>query len=471
MAWINPSDVHSLSHCARRLWYEYNSPPGIEAAAMNPFDALVVSMGNAYEQTVKERLAATADIVTAQSKEHTDTLMAEGAPIIYQAKLVDQVNQFLGYPDFLIRQPDGRYQAADAKLARKVDDEIAIQLGFYRRLLGNGLPALAYLGTGEISEVGDESNPDVNTYITEIYSVLAETEPPLVRYSETKCKACPFYGVCQPAFTEKEELTLIYGIDSRSAPGLEKHGIETITALAAADPETIPDIPYLKGHEKKQRAVLQAKAWKTGEMFKLKDIALPGGTWIHFDVETNPLTPHGEDHVYLWGFLKPGYKPDDFDYVWTDTHNDERAGWDAFLAKVECYRSQWSDLRLVHYSNYERVKIKECATRYGMEAYPTVAWLLDEENGPLFDLQKPVRDSLILPVAGYGLKAICKHENLVDFQWEDDDSGSQWSVVQYVGFLHETDPVKKGAMKQAILTYNRDDVIATRRLEEWLKTL
>lgn len=438
---------------------------------MNPFDALVVSMGNEFEQTVKERLAVTAEIVTAQSKEHTDALMAEGAPVIYQAKLVDQANEFIGYPDFLIRQPDGRYQAADAKLARKVDNEIAIQLGFYRRLLGNGLPALAYLGTGEVSEVGDESNPDVNTYITEIRSVLAETEPPLVRYSESKCKACPFYVVCQPAFAEKEELTLIYGIDSRSAPGLEKHGIETITALAVADPKTIPDIPYLKEHEKKQRAVLQAKAWKTGEMSKLKDITLPGGTWIHFDVETNPLTPHGEDHVYLWGFLKPGYQPHDFDYVWTDTHDDERAGWDLFLGKVEEYRATWPDLRLVHYSSYERVKIKQYAARYGMEAHPTVTWLLDEENGPLFDLQKPLQDSLILPVAGYGLKAICKHEKLVNFQWEDDDSGSQWSVVQYVGFLNEPDPAKKEPIKQAILAYNRDDVIATWRLEKWLKTL
>jgi len=32
----------------------------------------------------------------------------------------------------------------------------------------------------------------------------------------------------------------------------------------------------------------------------------------------------------------------------------------------------------------------------------------------------------------------------------------------------ETDQEKKAALKTAILGYNRDDVIATRRLEEWL---
>ena len=157
--------------------------------------------------------------------------------------------------------------------------------------------------------------------------------------------------------------------------------------------------------------------------------------------------------------------------MWTDSQDDDRAGWDAFLAKVEQYRNKWPDVRLVHYSNYERTKIKEYATRYDMQGHPTVMWLLDEENGPLFDLQKPIRDSLVLPVSGYGLKAICKHEKLVDFQWEDDDAGSQWSVVQYVSFLNEPDLAKKEAMKKAILTYNRDDVIATRKLEVWLTEL
>jgi len=469
MVWINPSDVHSLKQCARRVWYEHNLPPGFETTEANPFDALVVSMGNDYEETVRLQLSATGTMATAQSAEHTKALMAAETPIIYQAQLVDDREEFIGYPDFLIRQADGHYQAADAKLARSVKEGIAVQLGFYRRLLGNGLPALAYLGTGDVVEIGDETNPDVNEYIIGIRSVLAQTEPPLVRYSETKCKACSFYEVCKPDFVEREELTLIYGIDSRSAPGLERNGITTISMLADADPASIPDIPYLKGLEKKQRAVLQAKAWKTGDMYKLNDIVLPGGTWVHFDIEANPLTKNCEDHVYLWGFLKPGYDKNDFDYVWTDSQDDDRGGWDGFLAKVEGYRVIWPDVRLVNYSNYERTKIKEYAERYAMQDHPTVVWLLDEDNGPLFDLQKPVRDSLILPVAGYGLKAICKHEKLVDFQWEDDDSGSQWSVVQYVGFLTESDPTKKEAMMQSILTYNRDDVIATRRLEEWLK--
>jgi len=103
-----------------------------------------------------------------------------------------------------------------------------------------------------------------------------------------------------------------------------------------------------------------------------------------------------------------------------------------------------------------------------MEDNTTVTYLLGE-NSPLFDTQKPVLDSLVLPLQGYGLKDICKHKDLVNFQWQDDDSGSQWSVVQFNRFLEETDPQVKAKLKSDILGYNRDDVIATRRLEEWLR--
>ncbi|MCH8158119.1 MAG: ribonuclease H-like domain-containing protein [Nitrospinae bacterium] len=70
---------------------------------------------------------------------------------------------------------------------------------------------------------------------------------------------------------------------------------------------------------------------------------------------------------------------------------------------------------------------------------------------------------------GYGLKKICKHSDLVNFQWEEDDSGSQWSVVQYINFLRSENPEERKMIKDSILGYNRDDVMATQKLEEWLR--
>lgn len=198
---------------------------------------------------------------------------------------------------------------------------------------------------------------------------------------------------------------------------------------------------------------------------------MPQGTWVHFDIEANPLTPSGEEHVYLWGFLKPPYNTKDaYECVWADHEQQDRDGWESFLSLVDLYRQTYSNLIIAHYHHYEVVNIKRYAARYDMLDHPIVAWLLGDET-PLFDMCKLVMESLVLPVASYSLKVVCKHPKLVNFQWDDEDSGSQWSIVQYVNYLNTLIPAERERIKRDIITYNRDDVMATRRLEEWLRKL
>ena len=464
---IRASDATSWIHCPRRAWLDNHPQEGFEAAAPSEFDQLVMTLGTRHEWSVKRQLEKQYQVVEAVSEEHTRALMEARVQVIYQGQLTK--DGVIGKPDFLILHSSGQYQPADAKLARSEEKkEIQIQLGIYRKLLDNALPALAFLGTGEITEIGDEADKEVDKFLASMRIIMEHTEPPAVRYSESRCKACGYSGACKPQFEARGELTLLYGIDSRSAPGLEQQGIDTIRKLADADPAAIADVPYLKGLEKKQRAVLQAKAYLDGGMHQLAPVQLPGGSWVHFDIETNPLTESGQDHVYLWGFLKPPYDGDCFEYVWTDADSQDRQGWDAFLAKMEDYRHAYTDLVLAHFSNFERQKIEAYADRYEMREHPTVAWLLGDSS-PLYDLLEVVKACLVLPVASYGLKYICKHPELVNFQWDDHDSGSQWSVVQYVNFLMTLVPDDRARMKRNILTYNFDDVMATRKLELWLR--
>ena len=466
--YLKPSDAKSWSLCARRVWFDSHPPEGQEIE-IGEFDQLVIDLGLAHEKSILEELSQDYEVHEALSVEHTMELVEQGVDVIYQARLLDEDERFIGFPDFLIQHESGKYQAADAKLSLSEDKkEIQVQLGFYRRMLNNGLPAIVFHGDGGQSEIGDESNKVVNQFVTEMRGLVDADEIPQVHYSHSKCKACPYYGVCRPDFEENESLSLIYGIQGRAVVGLNQAGIHTISQFANSRAEDVPDVPYLKGTDKKHKAILQAKSWQTGEVFTLNDVSLPDGTWVHFDIEDNPLTPSGEKHVYLWGFLVPGYTNNDFETVWTDAEDQDRQGWAGFLEKVEEYRNSLPNLILAHYSNHERTTIKKYAERYSMEDNETVIWLLGEDS-PLFDMQKPVTDNLVLPLQGYGLKDICKHKDLVNFQWEDDDSGSQWSIVQFNRFLTETDSQKKDKLKTEILGYNRDDVTATRRLEEWLR--
>ena len=468
---IKPSDAKSWSLCHRRVWFDNNPPEGF-VINLDPFDELIRETGIEHEKAILENLSKGRTVGSATSPQTTKVLMTEGIDIIYQAQFQDDMNGIVGNPDFLVKHPSGSYQPADAKLANtsKGKKDIQVQIGMYRRLLNTSLPGLVYLGNGGIEEIGEEIDEKVDSFISDMKQILKLQKPPNVRYSHSKCRACPYYNFCRPAFIDKSDLSLLYGINGRSVSHLEAAGIKTIEELAKTQVENIPDVPYLKENDKKHRAILQAQSWISGELIKLNTISLPQGTWVHFDVEDNPLEPTGEKHVYLWGFLKPNYTQDDFEYSWTDSMSEDRSGWLNFIKLIEKYQSNYPDLVIAHYTGHEITTIKQYAKRYQMENNPTVQWLLGN-NSPLFDLQKPVLDNLILPLQGYGLKDICKHPDLVNFQWEDSESGSQWSVVQFNKFQKETDQMRRQELKRAILGYNRDDVFATRKLEEWLNEI
>jgi len=465
---IKPSDAVAWAECARRVWLDNEGQLDYEKTE-DAFEQLVLERGMEHESQVLKLLREQYDVHEARSVEHTQQLMAQDAEVIYQAQLRNEEEGFIGFPDFLIRSESGEYQPADAKLSLSEDKKSTqIQLGFYRRLLGGELPAIVFLGDGSTAEIGNKANAITSEFIIDMRSLLADEREPSVRYSHSKCRACAYYGHCKPQFEAREELSLLYGIQGRTAEGLEKAEIGSIATLANSDPETLPDVPYLKGLLKKQRAVLQAQSYLDGSVHKVAPIILPQGTWVHFDIEDNPLSTSGDKHVYLWGFLVPPVGKNNFEYIWTDKEDEDEKGWIAFLDKVEKYRSLYSDLVLAHFSPHEPSTIRSYAKRYGMEENETVLYLLGED-GPLFDMQKPVLESLVLPLQGYGLKDICKHPKLVNFQWEDKSSGAQWSIVQFNQFLLETDKLSKQQLKKEILGYNRDDVIATRRLEDWLK--
>lgn len=465
---IKPSDAVSWISCTRRAWLEKYHPTEYEIDA---FSQLLTEAGLRHEIAILTMLENQYSVVKADSFDHTLSLMQQNTPMIYQGRLINESEGLIGYPDFLIHHDSGQYQPADAKLSLSENKKaIQIQLGIYRRLLANKLPAIVFLGDGRTALLDDKVDSLVDEFIAGMRSLLGLQQQPVARYSHSKCRVCPYYTHCLPEFEANEDISLLYGIHGSAANHLADAGISTITQLSMSNPESLPDVPYLKGHKRKHRAILQAQSSLTGKVLQLKKIELPAGTWVHFDIEDNPLTQTRARHVYLWGLLPPAYTKESFEYIWTDDETSDYQGWLVFLQKIEAYRSQYTALVLAHYSNHEKATIKKYAERYAMENHNTVAWLLGKDS-PLFDMQKPILDCLVLPLQGYGLKDICKHPSLVNFQWENEKSGSQWSVVQFNRFRSEINLTEKQKIKTEILSYNRDDVTATRQLELWLRSL
>ncbi len=468
---IKPSDAAFWVSCRRRVWLDLHRTIDSEADA---FTRLLLDAGLEHERRILKQLQDEYDVHRADSFEHTAALMQQGAAVIHQARLMNPEVGLVGFPDFLIRHESGQYQPADARLTLNENKRgLQIQLGLYRRLLENDLPALVFLGDNRMAVIGNETDALVDAFLSDMRQLHAQPEQPDARYSHGKCRVCPYFEHCRPHFVRQEDISLLHGVHGRSAEHLAAAGIRTISQLAAQDPGTLPDVPHLSDVKRKRRAVVQARAYLQDQVFQLNNIELPEGNWIHFDIEDNPLTLTRERHAYLWGLLVPPYTHHDFDYVWTDHEDADYDGWLAFLEKIEQYRIVFSPVILAHYSNHEKAVIKHYAQRYNMTEHATVQWLLGKthgsSHGPMFDLQKAVQDNLVLPLQGYGLKDICKHPELVNFQWENTASGSQWSIVQFNRFLAETGPDEKQRLKSEILRYNRDDVTATRRLELWLR--
>jgi len=467
---IKPSDAVTWVFCVRRKWLDMHQAVDY---VVDPFMQLLFDAGLQHEANILQQLQRHHDVHQATSFDHTQALMRQGVSVIYQARLLNREKGLVGFPDFLIRHNSGLYQAADAKLTRNKNKKaLQIQLGLYRKLLDNQLSAVVFLGDGGTACYGDEVDTHVNAFIQSMRRLRTQAEQPDVHYSHSRCRICPYFSYCQTQFESSESLSLLYGIHGRTAEHLIEVGIRTISQLATQQAENIPDVPHLNGLQRKRRAIFQAQSIQNDKVFQLHEIVLPEGAWIHFDIEDNPLTPTCGRHVYLWGLFVPPYTASDYDYVWTDSEAMDYQGWLAFLEKMKQYRRQYKTVVLAHYSNHEKTIIRKYAERYNMLDESVVQWLLglDGEISPLFDMQKTVRDNLILPVQGYGLKDICKHPKLVNFQWEIEASGSQWSVVQFNNFL-VADEHDRSRIKSELLAYNRDDVIATRKLELWLRTL
>lgn len=451
------------------MWLEFHQPIRCE---VDPFIQLLSDAGLQHERRVLQRLQSEHVVQQATSFDDTLALMEQGVPVIYQARLKDYEIGLIGFPDFLIRQENGFYQAADAKLTQRENKKaLQIQLGVYRRLLGNQLPVVVFLGNGRTAGIGCEVDVLVDEFIGDMHQLRTLSEQPPARYSHSRCRICPYLSRCRTEFEASQDTSMLHGMHGRTAELLAQTGIRTIAQLAAQDPENIPDVPHLSSLKKKQRIVRQAQSVLHDNIVQLNAINLPDGTWVHFDIEDNPMARTCDRHVYLWGLLAPPYSHDDFDYVWTDDETQDYTGWQVFLEKIQQYRAKHNSLVIAHYSNHEKVIIRKYAERYSMIDDDTVKWLLGlhGEASPLYDIQNAVLDNLVLPVAGYGLKEICKHPKLVNFQWELESSGSQWSVVQFNRFQKTTDKWTRQQLKTELLTYNRDDVIATRKLELWLR--
>jgi len=476
-----------------------------------PDDAMLVragQLGDVHEQRYLERYrAAHGDGLVEFARPESDAaslreaaartheVLRTGAPVIFQGVFFDETDPalpFVGYVDFFVRQPDGRYRIVDTKLARHVKVTALLQLAAYHEQLERlGVPVddtVELILGDDRSETAhiDDIRPVFRRRRARMHSIIAEHRAdgtPVAwgdeRYTvDGRCKYC-----VGPA-AEADDLITVAGMRLTQRDKLRAAGIQTLTDLAAATarPDGC-DIPTATFERLRLQAHLQASAAAadpdTPPPYVVTDprpiIGLPAPSPgdIFFDFEGDPmyseLQPDGSQRWgldYLFGWVDAEER---FDARWAHTQAEEATALTEFLDLVRRRLDTHPGMHIYHYAAYERTHLLSIAARHGVGER-----FVDEllRHGVLVDLYPVVTAALRIGTPSYSIK---KLEPLyMGDRTRDGVVTAVDSVDEYVHYRAARDAgdrVTAQRILDDIAAYNADDCVSTLRLRDWLRAL
>ena len=401
-----------------------------------------------------------------------DAIRDGEADVIYQGVFAHE--HWRGVADFLLRRPDGVYEALDTKLARTAKPAYILQLLFYNEQLAriqgreperstsSSAPASRRPSTrassppttGASARGSSSSSPTRRRPSrTRSSTAMSATSRPSATRGGTRSTTSP----ASPASTGRRSRSS-RPPGSRRSPQLGRAPAEPVPA--GINPDT-----WAKNRE---QAELQLHARETGEDiyrllpqqpeagFALLPEPSPGD--LFFDFEGNPFWDKDGSLEYLWGILDVD---GNFTPLHAHDHDTERQAFEQFIDLVHARLREYPDLHVYHYAAYEITALKRLMGRYGTREAE-----LDDllRRGVFVDLLKVVRNGLRTSRPGYGLKEM---EAFLDFERQAEVKDGGTSIVIFEQWMQTGEQ----ALLDQIDEYNREDCIATRLLRDWLLEL
>lgn len=421
--------------------------------------------------------------------EATKTAFDAGADVVFQATFWD--GSFVGFADFIVRQPDGSYEVQDTKLARSAKITALLQLAAYgEKLTEIGVPVSPIvrliLGDGSHSEHRLKDIAPVyrkrRDRLTRIIAErVAETQP--LTWGDLRYSLCGRCDICEEAVQQHRDLLLVANLSVRQRGVLNAAGIDTIESLAAAvDP--VDEMSASTFEHLRQQARLQlestpdaAPAVTVFAPRTLEALPTPDDGDIFFDFEGDPLysepgdggrTEWGLD--YLFGLVE---SDGTFKAFWAHSYAEERRALIDFLAYVAERRTQHPGMHIYHYAPYERTHLLSLAARHGVGEDAVDDLLRDHV---LVDLYPIVRQSLRVGSRSYSIKKL-EPLYMGDEGREGEVTNAGDSITEYAqmrelrdaGLAGDGDSAAEAQrMLDAIADYNEYDCVSTLRLRDWL---
>lgn len=389
--------------------------------------------------------------------EETLKLMKAGVETIYQG--VVQNDEVRGIPDFLIKAKgnslfgDYYYYAVDIKGASVSRERYLFQLASYSYLLGD-IQGFAPLYGGLLLL-------DLDLQIKYFYGLVKQVVDAINNgkkilsnpndmpdlFIDSNCQMCQWYSFCLPEANEREHLSLVSGVNRKIKERLESISIKSYGELAKCTLEDFSSVEELNG-EKGVSIILQAKSLKEKKIYLKSMPELPTSSGeIFIDFESDLIFDEkGTELVrvdYLVGLLKHAIGKENYSYLLLESEEQ-------LLNEFSSFLKDHSDWDFYHYGHYEQLIFEN-----KWDKLPKIN---------LINLEKIVKDSLIMPVTSYSLKNIAK---ALGFRWQNKEASATQSMCWYSNYLETKD---KSYLDLSI-QYNKDDCLALLFIKNWLLSL
>src|SRR5437667_6356536 len=171
------------------------------------------------------------------------------------------------------------------------------------------------------------------------------------------CAECEFQARCRKIAVEKDDLSLLAGMNAKERQELRSKGIFTVTQLSYTfrprrRPKRLRDKREKYHHSIKALAIREKKIHIIGSpQLKIE------GTPVYLDVEGLP----DRDFYYLIGVRIGSGESAVQHSLWADTVEDERKIWREFLGILETVEEPV----LIHYGSYETTFLKRMCEQHG----------------------------------------------------------------------------------------------------------
>ncbi|MSQ24276.1 MAG: TM0106 family RecB-like putative nuclease [Chloroflexi bacterium] len=464
--------------------------------------------------------------------EATRLAMAAGADIIYQATFFDggwvgHADFLLRVDD--PERPSSlgayHYEIADTKLAHHVKASALLQICSYIDQLEpiQGIrPRVMHVVLGGNPRHTESFRVDdfMAYYRRAKRNFEAAVGPgapqpvfplPLAPDPVEHCDVCRWVVECNERRRADDHLSLVAGISRRQRQDLTERGVDTLAALAelALPVDPPPQRTSRAALERvREQARIQAEGRTLGRTLHelllpveedngLAMLPPPSAGDLFLDLEGDPFAfDDGLD--YLFGILEPALGGTDgepyFHSFWSRdsvgefSFEGERLAFEQTVDLIMNRLAADPSLHVYHYAPYEPTAFKRLMARHATRE-AEIDFLL--RAGIFVDLYRTVRQGLRASVESYSIK---KLEPLYGFNRTVDlrDAGS--SIAAFEEWLQAAGspareeprlalaldipsqqeagkewPVPNADQLERILLYNRDDVLSTWRLRDWLE--